>query len=69
MILLRQIRNLISLKQARRFFLSITLVLFISTATTIGFMVQNSYASTLLISSINPPSNQIAWGEEKNKGR
>jgi hypothetical protein len=67
MILLTQIRKLILLKQARRFFLSLTLVLFISTAATIGFMGQNSYASTLLISSINPPSNQIAWGEEKTK--
>lgn len=67
MILLTQIRKLISLKQACKFFLSLTLVLFISTAATIGFMGQNSYASTLLISSINPPSNQIARGEEKTK--
>jgi uncharacterized protein YjbJ (UPF0337 family) len=54
---------MISLKQIRKFFITTTLVLFISTATTFGFMSQNSLASTLSVSSINPPSNQIAWGE------
>jgi uncharacterized protein YjbJ (UPF0337 family) len=54
---------MISLKQIRKLFITTTLVLFISTATTFGFMSQNSLASTLSVSSINPPSNQIAWGE------
>jgi uncharacterized protein YjbJ (UPF0337 family) len=53
---------MISLKQIRKFFITTTLVLFISTATAFGFMADNSSASTLSVSSINPPSNQIAWG-------
>jgi len=53
---------MISLKQISKFFVTATLVLFISTATTFGFMSQNSSASTLSLSSINAPSNQIAWG-------
>jgi uncharacterized protein YjbJ (UPF0337 family) len=54
--------NMISLKQIRKFFITTALVLFISTATAFSFMVNNSSASTLSVSSINPPSNQIAWG-------
>lgn len=53
---------MISLKQIRKFFVTTTLVLFISTATSFGFMSQNSLASTLSVSSVNAPSNQIAWG-------
>lgn len=62
---------MISLKQIRKFFVTTTLVLFISTATTFGFMSQNSLASTLSVSSINPPSNQIAlgWGNAKATGK
>jgi len=58
---------MILFQQARQFFVTISLVLLISTATAFGFMVDNSSASALLISSVNPLSNQIAWGEEKTK--
>jgi hypothetical protein len=58
---------MILFQQARKFFVTISLVLLISTATTFGFMADNSFASTLLISSVNPLSNQIAWGEDKTK--
>ncbi|BAQ61279.1 hypothetical protein GM3708_1685 [Geminocystis sp. NIES-3708] len=54
---------MILFQQVRKLFVAISLVLMISTATAFGFMVDNSLASTLFISSINPPSNQIAWGE------
>lgn len=58
---------MILFQQARKFFVTISLVLLISTATAFGFIVNNSSASPLLISSVNPLSNQIAWGEEKTK--
>ncbi len=54
---------MILFQQVRKLFLSISLVLIISTATSFGFMGEKSYASSLLSSSVNVPSNQIAWGE------
>lgn len=58
---------MISLKQISKFFVAISLVLFISLATALSVMGENSSASTLLISSINPLSNQIAWGNENTE--
>lgn len=58
---------MILLKQIRKFLITITLVLFISTATVFSFTGNNASASTLFISSINPPNNQIAWGKERAK--
>jgi hypothetical protein len=55
---------MISLKQISRSLITLSLVLFISMATALGFMGENSFASTLQISSL---SNQIAWGDEKKE--
>jgi hypothetical protein len=52
---------MISLKQISKSLITIGLVLFISVTTALGFMGENSFASTLPMSSL---SNQIAWGNE-----
>ena len=52
---------MISLKQISKALISISLVLFISMATALGFMGESSFASTLQMSSLD---NQIAWGNE-----
>ena len=57
---------MIFLKQISQFLLTISLLVFIATANVIGVMGDNSYASKLGVSSMNPPSNQIAWGERSN---
>lgn len=54
---------MIFLKQISQFLLTISLVVFIATANVIGVMDDNSYTSKLGVSSMNSPSNQIAWGE------
>lgn len=55
---------MILLKQIFKSFITISLVLLISMATALSVMVENSYASILLISSINTLSNKIAWGNK-----
>lgn len=52
---------MISLKQISQSLITISLVLFISITTALGFMGENSLASTLQKSF---SSNQIAWGNE-----
>lgn len=54
---------MISWKKISKFLVASSLVLCISVTTALSFMTDNSFASTLFISSINPPSNQVAWGE------
>ncbi|BAQ65353.1 CsbD family protein [Geminocystis sp. NIES-3709] len=60
---------MILFEQARKLlFITITLFFVISTATAFGAIDETSYASKLGVSSMNPPSNQIAWwGEGKAK--
>lgn len=58
---------MISFQQLRQLFLKISLVCLLSIITTFGFINESSLASPLLISSINPLSNQIAWGNKKVK--
>ncbi|WP_017293982.1 CsbD family protein [Geminocystis herdmanii] len=54
---------MIFLKQIPQFLLTISLLVFIATTNVFGVMDDNGYASKLGVSSMNPPSNQIAWGE------
>lgn len=54
---------MILFEQARKLlFVTITLFFVISTATAFGAIADDSYASKLGVTSMNPPSNQIAWG-------
>lgn len=54
---------MILFEQARKLlFITITLFFVMSTTTTFGAMAENSYASKLGVTLMNPPSNQIAWG-------
>ncbi len=52
---------MISLKQMSKSLITISLVLFISMTTALGFLGENSFASTSQMSSL---PNQIAWGNE-----
>ncbi len=58
---------MISFCQARKFLLTLCLVLLISTVTTFGFPSKNSWATTLDLSSINQPQIHMAWGWGKAK--
>lgn len=58
---------MILFQQARKFLLTISLVLLISTATAFGFASEDSWAATSPISSISQPHSQIAWGWGKAK--
>ncbi|MGY6529647.1 MAG: hypothetical protein ACXITR_06925 [Cyanobacterium sp.] len=55
---------MILLKQMFKSLLTISLVLFISLTTVLGFMGGDSIASTLQMSPLN---NQIAWGNENTE--
>lgn len=54
---------MIFLKQIPQFLISISLVVFIATANVFGAIGENEYTSRSPVSSINPPSNEIAWSE------
>jgi uncharacterized protein YjbJ (UPF0337 family) len=58
---------MISFYQARKFLLTLCLVLLISTAAAFSFASKNSWAATLDFSSISQPQIHMAWGWGKAK--